>query len=249
MRNTSAWAPWLLCLSYFLLWKHEFTNMLLSYYLQIAASTEVLVCTYVASLWKRLGWPLRVWFRRAAAVSAGEAESGTAVGSGRRHSDVQAFCLPFCGHHPQTDRKKSAPWCPQQDLSWYVMDNPVQAALQCVLLLRKCNRGHWCVYMFLFSTELLKRLDDGSEEVRSAALVALKLWLSSLTKEYDPKFYAAHLQFLFQQLLLFLDDPDSSVQEQVLGESASVWTCNRRPRGGGSLPGAHRMCWEWMWFY
>lgn len=76
--------------------------------------------------------------------------------------------------------------------------------------------------MFLFSIELLKRLDDSSEEVRSAGLIAIRLWLSSLTREYNPEFYARHLQFLFQQLLLFLDDPDSSVQQQVLGESAGV---------------------------
>ncbi|KAF7660700.1 hypothetical protein LDENG_00277490 [Lucifuga dentata] len=64
--------------------------------------------------------------------------------------------------------------------------------------------------------ELLKRLDDSSEEVRGVALQALDLWLSSLSKEYNPELCAPHLQFLFQQLLLYLDDPDSSVQDQVL---------------------------------
>ncbi|XP_042361506.1 dynein axonemal assembly factor 5-like [Plectropomus leopardus] len=64
--------------------------------------------------------------------------------------------------------------------------------------------------------ELLKRLDDSSEEVRSVALQALGLWLSSLTKDYSPELFAPHLQLLFQQLLLHLDDPDSSVQDQVL---------------------------------
>ncbi|KAI4822332.1 hypothetical protein KUCAC02_007886, partial [Chaenocephalus aceratus] len=63
---------------------------------------------------------------------------------------------------------------------------------------------------------LLKRLDDSSEEVRSVALQALGLWLSSLTKDYPPELYATHLQLLFQQLLLYLDDPDDSVQGQVL---------------------------------
>lgn len=66
---------------------------------------------------------------------------------------------------------------------------------------------------------LLKRLDDSSEEVRSVALQALGLWLSSLTKDYNPELFAPHLQLLFQQLLLHLDDPDSSAQDQVLGET------------------------------
>lgn len=77
--------------------------------------------------------------------------------------------------------------------------------------------------MFLSVTaELLKRLDDSSEEVRGVALRALSLWLSGLTQEYNPEWCAAHLQLLFQQLLLHLDDPDSRVQEQVLGEARPV---------------------------
>lgn len=111
------------------------------------------------------------------------------------------------------------------------MNTPDQIVSKCVHLL---SESHWVVFLFLFSTELLKRLDDSSEEVRSAALKACGLWLSSLTQEYNPEFYAAHLQFFFQHLLLFLDDPDSSVQEHVLGESAGVWTCNRRLQDGTS---------------
>ncbi|KAF7220950.1 dynein axonemal assembly factor 5 [Nothobranchius furzeri] len=64
--------------------------------------------------------------------------------------------------------------------------------------------------------ELLKRLDDSSEEVRGIALQAVGLWLSSLTTDYNPELCAPHLQLLFQQLLLHLDDPNSSVQDQVL---------------------------------
>uniref|UniRef100_A0A3Q2WTL2 Dynein axonemal assembly factor 5 n=2 Tax=Haplochromis burtoni TaxID=8153 RepID=A0A3Q2WTL2_HAPBU len=64
--------------------------------------------------------------------------------------------------------------------------------------------------------ELLKRLDDSSKEVRGVALQAVGLWFSSLTKDYNPVLCGAHLQLLFQQLLLHLDDPDSSVQDQVL---------------------------------
>uniref|UniRef100_A0AAQ4RHT9 Dynein axonemal assembly factor 5 n=1 Tax=Gasterosteus aculeatus aculeatus TaxID=481459 RepID=A0AAQ4RHT9_GASAC len=62
---------------------------------------------------------------------------------------------------------------------------------------------------------LLKRLDDSSEEVRGVALRAVGLWLSCLTEDYNPEVWASHLQVLFQQLLLHLDDPDGSVQDQV----------------------------------
>ncbi|AWP18929.1 putative HEAT repeat-containing protein 2 [Scophthalmus maximus] len=67
-----------------------------------------------------------------------------------------------------------------------------------------------------FYPELLKRLDDSSEEVRGVALQAIGHWLSNLTKDYDPELCAPHLQLLFQQLLLHLDDPDASVQDRVL---------------------------------
>ena len=80
--------------------------------------------------------------------------------------------------------------------------------------------------------ELVKRLDDSSDQVRAVALKALGLWLSSLGEDYHPQLYGAHLEFLFQQLLLHLDDPDGSVQEQVLGESA----CGRGSRGLEAVP-------------
>ncbi|XP_029106007.1 dynein assembly factor 5, axonemal [Scleropages formosus] len=64
--------------------------------------------------------------------------------------------------------------------------------------------------------ELLKRLDDSSEEVRATALKALGLWLSCLGKDYDTQACRPHLEFLFQQLLLHMDDPESHVQEAVL---------------------------------
>ncbi|KAM3863897.1 dynein axonemal assembly factor 5 [Diretmus argenteus] len=67
-----------------------------------------------------------------------------------------------------------------------------------------------------FYPALLKRLDDSSEEVRGTAVRALGLWLSSLNKDYDPQVCAAHLELVFQELLLHLDDPDGSLQEQVL---------------------------------
>uniref|UniRef100_A0A3P9HKG3 Dynein axonemal assembly factor 5 n=1 Tax=Oryzias latipes TaxID=8090 RepID=A0A3P9HKG3_ORYLA len=64
--------------------------------------------------------------------------------------------------------------------------------------------------------ELLKRLDDSNAEVRAAALHGVGLWFSSLTKDYSPELCAPHLQLLFQQLLLHLDDPNPAVQDQVL---------------------------------
>ncbi|XP_062387628.1 dynein axonemal assembly factor 5-like [Sardina pilchardus] len=63
--------------------------------------------------------------------------------------------------------------------------------------------------------EVLKRVDDSSEEVRVAALKTLGVWLSSLGEDYNSHGYQPHLEFLFQQLLLYLDDTDPKVQENT----------------------------------
>ncbi|KAI1884449.1 hypothetical protein AGOR_G00226510 [Albula goreensis] len=64
--------------------------------------------------------------------------------------------------------------------------------------------------------ELLKRMDDSSQDVRTVSLSALGRWLSCLGKDYNVQTCRQHLEFLFQQLLLHLDDPNSSVQDHVL---------------------------------
>ncbi|XP_076838307.1 dynein axonemal assembly factor 5 [Brachyhypopomus gauderio] len=64
--------------------------------------------------------------------------------------------------------------------------------------------------------ELLKRVDDSSEEVRVEALKVLSAWFSGLGRDYEPAAHRPHLEFLLQQLLLYLDDPDQQVQLLVL---------------------------------
>lgn len=64
--------------------------------------------------------------------------------------------------------------------------------------------------------ELLKRVDDSSEDVRVEALKSLSTWFSSLGRNYDTQSCRPHLEFLFQQLLLYMDDPDTKIQDSVL---------------------------------
>uniref|UniRef100_A0A8C1VW80 Dynein axonemal assembly factor 5 n=1 Tax=Cyprinus carpio TaxID=7962 RepID=A0A8C1VW80_CYPCA len=64
--------------------------------------------------------------------------------------------------------------------------------------------------------ELLKRVDDSSEDVRVEALKSLSTWFSCLGKNYDTQSCRPHLEFLFQQLLLYMDDPDTKIQDLVL---------------------------------
>ncbi|OCT64179.1 hypothetical protein XELAEV_18045280mg [Xenopus laevis] len=64
--------------------------------------------------------------------------------------------------------------------------------------------------------ELLKRLDDASDEVRVAAAKTLYQWFKCLPDEYERTTYKGHLEFLYRGLLVHLDDPDASLQLIVL---------------------------------
>ncbi|XP_072814359.1 dynein axonemal assembly factor 5, partial [Vicugna pacos] len=64
--------------------------------------------------------------------------------------------------------------------------------------------------------ELLKRLDDVSTEVRLAATSTLVTWLERAGKEGRKSCDQGSIQYLYRELLVYLDDPESTVQDAVL---------------------------------
>ncbi|XP_030888045.1 dynein assembly factor 5, axonemal, partial [Leptonychotes weddellii] len=64
--------------------------------------------------------------------------------------------------------------------------------------------------------ELLKRLDDVSHEVRLAASSALVAWLACIQNDDGKSYYQSNIQFLYRELLVYLDDPEGAVQDAVL---------------------------------
>ncbi|KAM6250004.1 dynein axonemal assembly factor 5 [Porphyrio hochstetteri] len=65
-------------------------------------------------------------------------------------------------------------------------------------------------------TEVLKRLDDASCDVRLAAAHTLTHWFKCL-KDSDVKpTMESHVEFLYQELLVHLDDPDENTRTAVL---------------------------------
>lgn len=71
-------------------------------------------------------------------------------------------------------------------------------------------------------TELLKRLDDVSNDVRMAAASALLTWLKCIESVDGKSAYQSSVQFLYRELLVHLDDPESAIQDTVLGELSRV---------------------------
>ncbi|KAG8509815.1 Dynein assembly factor 5, axonemal [Galemys pyrenaicus] len=66
------------------------------------------------------------------------------------------------------------------------------------------------------SAELLKRLDDVSNEVRLVAASTLVSWLQCIRSDSGKSYYQNNIQYLYKELLIYLDDPDSAIQDAVL---------------------------------
>lgn len=70
-------------------------------------------------------------------------------------------------------------------------------------------------------SEVLKRLDDASGEVRLAAAHTLANWFKCLKDSDVKSSMENHVEFLYQELLVHLDDPDENLQKAVLGKNFS----------------------------
>ncbi|XP_045140257.1 dynein axonemal assembly factor 5 [Echinops telfairi] len=64
--------------------------------------------------------------------------------------------------------------------------------------------------------ELLKRLDDASNEVRLTAATTLATWLRCVRRDDSKAYYQGDIQYLYRELLVYLDDPEPAVQDAIL---------------------------------
>lgn len=73
-------------------------------------------------------------------------------------------------------------------------------------------------YLHQFYPCLLKRLDDSSDDVRLAASQAFSVYMQCFSADYDVAMYRAHLEAIYQGLLVHLDDQNPAIQLSVLGK-------------------------------
>ncbi|PIK45499.1 putative dynein assembly factor 5, axonemal [Apostichopus japonicus] len=64
--------------------------------------------------------------------------------------------------------------------------------------------------------ELLKRLDDSSDEIRLSVTKTFMTFFRCFQKEYDVVLYKAHIETLYRGLLVHMDDTDTDIQQAVL---------------------------------
>lgn len=67
--------------------------------------------------------------------------------------------------------------------------------------------------------ELLKRLDDSSDEIRLSVTKTFMTFFRCFQKEYDVVLYKAHIETLYRGLLVHMDDTDTDIQQAVLGKA------------------------------
>lgn len=65
--------------------------------------------------------------------------------------------------------------------------------------------------------DLLKRLDDSNDDVRIAITDTWIAYLACFQDDYQVALYRAHLEAMYKGLLIHLDDPDSRIQDAMLG--------------------------------
>lgn len=70
---------------------------------------------------------------------------------------------------------------------------------------------------------IIKRLDDGCNDVRWAAVEALVYVWRALSDDYDLDFGKSHVDYLYTTTIVHLDDPDSEFQEFMLGNAINYF--------------------------
>ncbi|GAB1607799.1 dynein assembly factor 5, axonemal-like [Argonauta hians] len=101
-------------------------------------------------------------------------------------------------------------------------DNQSTRLISCRVLTRMLENVSrcWqvdCDTLHTVYPHLLKRLDDACDDIRVAVTATFLAYLDAFPSDYDRDFYKAHLEVIYQGLLLHLDDSERPIQEAVLG--------------------------------
>lgn len=75
------------------------------------------------------------------------------------------------------------------------------------------------------SPDIVTRLEDTHDEVRLAAIEALREIWKVLPKDYDLPFYYVHIEYVYSKMLTHLDDPGQKFQQYAFGKKF-VFYCN-----------------------
>eukprot|EP00794_Sanderia_malayensis_P015659 gene15659-17239_t len=97
-------------------------------------------------------------------------------------------------------------------------DNRTTRMVTCKTLLRlflECKAYFDAERLNLIYPELLKRMDDSSDEIRVITTKVLSAYFKCFSN-YDVDLYRLHLEAIFKGMLIHLDDPEKEIQDAVL---------------------------------
>ncbi|XP_068729927.1 dynein axonemal assembly factor 5-like [Montipora capricornis] len=83
-------------------------------------------------------------------------------------------------------------------------------------LLISCKSSFNADMLHQIYPELLKRMDDSSDEIRIVVTNTFLAYFRAFPSDYNSDLYKLHLEAMFKGLLVQLDDPTASIQEAVL---------------------------------
>jgi len=90
-------------------------------------------------------------------------------------------------------------------------------SVKVMLKLLQCCKGQMDVeVLHAIYPEILKRMDDSSNEVRLITAKAMSAFFQALPSNYERDFFKAHLEFIFKKMLLHMDDPSDQIHESCL---------------------------------
>ena len=70
--------------------------------------------------------------------------------------------------------------------------------------------------------DLLKRLDDISDEIRLAMCSTLNAYVRAFHSDFNVNLYRAHLEDIAKILLIHMDDQNSQIQQAIFGRPSSL---------------------------
>ncbi|XP_033097480.1 dynein assembly factor 5, axonemal-like [Anneissia japonica] len=79
-----------------------------------------------------------------------------------------------------------------------------------------CGKNFDPDHLHSFYIELLKRLDDSSDDIRVAVARTFSTYFQCFPDDYDTSLYGAHLEGMYKGLLVHLDDPYPQIQQELL---------------------------------
>ncbi len=71
--------------------------------------------------------------------------------------------------------------------------------------------------------DLLKRLDDISDDIRLAMCITLNAYIQAFHGDFNVELYRSHLEDIAKTLLIHMDDQNNQIQQAIFGKFHQIF--------------------------